>query len=110
MMRKAAARLRAGRGETLVESLVSILVFTFASILFLSMVASAANINRTVQQADLAYQAQQAVTETGPGAAGASQSSATVTVTCGGAQLCRETVTIVRQEGAEDSIYAYYLP
>ena len=108
MMHKKKRRLRSRRGETLVESLVSILIFTFASILFLSMVASAARINGTVRKADAAYAAQQQVVETGPSAANAQESAGTVTFTCQGHTIASKSVTVVRQAGVENSAYAYY--
>ena len=43
-------RLRSKRGETLVETLAAILVFSLASIMLFSMLSSAADINRTVQE------------------------------------------------------------
>lgn len=106
-MRQLRMRLRSRRGETLVESMVSILIFTFSSILFLSMVSSAAKINRTAQEADAQYQAQQRVTEEGPDAPGAAVTDGTATITYNGTTLT-ESVKIVRQNGAEHSIYAYY--
>lgn len=66
-MKTILTRLKQTRGETLVESMVAILIFTFASILFLTLVTSAANINTTVKEADESFQAQQRAVEAAPG-------------------------------------------
>lgn len=63
-MKTILTRLKNTRGETLIESMVAILIFTFASILFLTLVTSAANINTTVKEADESFQAQQEAVET----------------------------------------------
>lgn len=47
--------LKSKKGETLVESMVSILIFTFASIIMLSMVSSAADINEAAKEVDRQY-------------------------------------------------------
>lgn len=61
--------IREKRGETLLESLVSILIFTFASVLLLTMLAAGARINRTAREADRAYDLQMLTAEMaeGPG-------------------------------------------
>ena len=59
-------RLKETRGETLIESMIAILIFTFASILFLTLVTSAANINTTVKEADESFQSQQLAVEQAP--------------------------------------------
>ena len=51
-MKRLIKKLRNKKGESLVESLTAILIFTFASIILLSMVATAAKINQTVKQED----------------------------------------------------------
>lgn len=58
-------RLKSSRGETLVESMIAILIFTFASILFLTLVTSAADINLSVKSADESFQSQQQHIELG---------------------------------------------
>lgn len=56
-------RLKSTRGESLIESMAAILIFTFASILFLSMVNAAADVNLSVREADDAFQSQQQAVE-----------------------------------------------
>ncbi len=65
-MKTILTRLKETRGETLVESMIAILIFTFASILFLTLVTSAANINIRVNEADESFQAQQLAVEQAP--------------------------------------------
>ena len=50
-MKKAMKRLRSKHGETLVETMAAILVFTLSSVMLFSMLTSASNINATVQEA-----------------------------------------------------------
>lgn len=50
-------RLGENRGETLLESMAAILIFTFASILLLTMLTAAREINRTASQWDAAQAA-----------------------------------------------------
>lgn len=49
-MKKLMKKLRMSRGETLVESMCAILIFTLASVLFLNMISGASKINRTVDR------------------------------------------------------------
>lgn len=56
-------KLKTCAGETLMESLASVLIFTMASILFLTMVTSASRINSTAKEADQKLQADQIVLE-----------------------------------------------
>lgn len=54
-MKKIIKRLKGKTGETLVESMAAILIFTFSSIIMLSMVSSAADINTAAKKADQEY-------------------------------------------------------
>ena len=58
-------KLRSRKGETLVEAMVSILVFTLSSILLLTMVTAASNINKAAKEADASRQAQLSAAEEG---------------------------------------------
>lgn len=60
-------KLKNSRGESLVESLVSILIFTLASILFLTMVNSSARINEAAKAEDEQFQTRQERLEDLPG-------------------------------------------
>ena len=99
-MKKLYSRLRGSRGESLIESLAAILVFTLSSIIFLTMVTSANNINRTVKDEYAAFQEQRQaienVTPTSP--------TAELTISCkeGG------TTTITVQQVTADGLTAFY--
>ena len=55
--------LRENRGETLLESMAAILIFTFASILLLTVLTAAKDINQTAAQWDAAEAAKMELTE-----------------------------------------------
>ena len=62
-MKKLFKRLRERRGESLVESMAAILIFTMASVVLLTLSASAFRINRAVSEADKANQDQMLIAE-----------------------------------------------
>jgi type II secretory pathway pseudopilin PulG len=94
-------RLRSCRGESLVESMVSILIFTLSSVLFFTMVTSATRINQTVKESDQALQTQRLAME------GRTESTTTGTVTITTSN--GSTLVDVKVVG-ENGVYAYYLP
>lgn len=115
-MKTILTKLKSTRGESLIETMAAILIFTFASILFLSLVTSAANINISVNEADEAFQAQQAAVEATPGAA-APTAAAVLFVDKNGNNNADEGDTVLATAnmalvttGDEDSLYTYYLP
>ena len=101
-------KLRSQKGESLIESLVSILIFTCASIALYSMVTSAADINRIARDADETSQAQMLIAEQGEG----ESKTGTVTISLGDGESFDIAVDIyggVDSEGnVNDSLYAYY--
>lgn len=54
-MKQVWKKLKRKTGETLVETMAAILIFTFGSIIMLNMVSSAAEINRMAEEADRQY-------------------------------------------------------
>lgn len=52
MMRAMLKKLKSKTGESLVETLAAILIFTMASIVMYSMVSAASDLNRTVKEMD----------------------------------------------------------
>lgn len=105
-MNKVIKRLRSKSGETLVESLAAILIFTFASIIMLSMVSSAANINAAAKEADEEYFSQMILVEL---AQNPTSGSVTVSVSPsnGSPTLSAQTVSVV-VSGDPDGLHAYY--
>lgn len=65
-MEKILQRLKSNAGETLIESLVSILIFTLASILFLTMVSSSTRINESAKEMDEEVSGQRQTMEIAP--------------------------------------------
>lgn len=60
-------KIREKRGETLVETLASILIFTFASIVMLTMLSAAVGINQTAKEADRVHVSQMLTAEMAEG-------------------------------------------
>ncbi len=56
-------KLKSKAGESLVESMAAILIFTLSSIALLSMISASADINRTAKVADEQFQKQMTVVE-----------------------------------------------
>lgn len=64
-MKQIMKKLRSRRGESLVEVLCAILIFTMSSVAMYSMVMAANNINASAKKADSAYQEQMLIVEKG---------------------------------------------
>ena len=62
-MERLIRKLKSKAGESLVESMAAILIFTLSSIALLSMISASADINRTAKVADRQYQEQMACVE-----------------------------------------------
>ena len=100
-------KLRARSGETLVEVLAAILIFTMSSIILLTMSTTAADINTKTRAAQEANEEQMVYAEQGPDAEGAIAQSGTATVT-----ICGETLTvpvdIYSESGDNTTFYSYF--
>lgn len=98
-------KLKGKAGESLVESLAAILIFTMASIIMYSMVSSAGNINMTAKEMDTKNQIELVAVEKGDPSA--KNGSAVITFTMNGSNIAQSTVDIY---GGEDgSLYTYFL-
>ena len=62
-MKKLLKKMRSKCGETLVEAIASILIFTFSSIILLSMISAATDINQAAKAADNAMREELYVAE-----------------------------------------------
>lgn len=62
-MKKIIRKLKSKAGESLVESMAAILIFTLSSIALLSMISASADINRTAKVADQQFQEQMVYVE-----------------------------------------------
>ena len=105
MMNKIFKKLRSRAGESLVESMASIVIVTLASIVMYTMVTAAADINGTAKETDRMVQEQMAVAER------AEDSSGTGTVrmfiNVGGSEKAVATVQ-VDIYGENGDLYAYF--
>jgi len=63
MGKKLIGKLKSRLGETLIESLAAILIFTLSSIALLSMLSSSADINATAKEMDDEFQKQLVIAE-----------------------------------------------
>ncbi len=103
-------KLKGKRGESLVETLFAILIFTFASITMYSMVSSAMSITNKAKAADAANQSQLEVAERAEGKGKPANISLTLTETPGGEteqELGEVSVNIFGGDNGE--LYAYYV-
>lgn len=104
-MNKVLKRLKSRGGETLVESMAAILIFTFGSIIMLSMVTAAADINKAAKEADAKHRDQMATVEKGDGAG----TQGVIVFTYGSAGNAKTESADVRVYSLEeDGLYAYY--
>ena len=98
-------KLKSKAGESLVETLAAILIFTMASIVMYSMITSAGDINRTAKEMDAKNQAHLAAVEKGD--PNAKNGSAVISFNMDGELIAQSTVDIYG--GTGDSLYAYFL-
>ena len=98
-------KLKSKAGESLVETLAAILIFTMASIVMYSMITSAGDINRTAKEMDAKNQAHLAAVEKGD--PNAKNGSAVISFNMDGKLIAQSTVDIYG--GTGDSLYAYFL-
>lgn len=99
-------KLKSKAGESLVESMAAILVFTLASIIMMTMVSAAADINTTAKDHDRDFQAQMVVVERGD-VNQDTHSSGNVTFHFGDGSVTETIkVDVFKADGGE--LYAYY--
>lgn len=105
MMKNLFHKLRSKAGESLIESLAAILIFTMASIVMYSMVTTAADINRTAKIMDETNQQHMIAVE--KGLPEAQNGSATITFSLDGTQIAQTRVDIYG--GEDDSLFTYFV-
>lgn len=103
MMKNLFHKLRSKAGESLIESLAAILIFTMASIVMYSMVTTAADINRKAKIMDETNQQHMIDVEKGEDPNG----SATITFSLDGTQIAQTPVDIYG--GEDDSLFTYFV-
>lgn len=104
-MKNIMKKLRSRRGESLVEVLCAILIFTMSSVAMYSMVMAANNINAAAKKADEAHQQAMLIVEKGE--TGASEGFITVSIpNAAGTEKARVVIPVDVFE-AED-LYSYF--
>lgn len=114
-MKSICRRLSSRRGESLVESMAAILVLSFASLIFISMVSSAGWLNAQIKADEIKYQEAREPLEQKDESFHDHQR--TVEITYGTSEdnmsetLCTVSVEFY-QDNREDTseLYAFYLP
>ena len=96
--------LRDQRGETLVEVLAAILIFTLSSIILYSMVTSASKVNLKAREVFDSIGTQMAVAEHAETKVGTEKIKMTLE---NGTVICDTDVDVYRAEG-ENTLYSYY--
>lgn len=113
-MDKMKKKLRSKKGESLIESLVSILIFTLASIMLYTMLSTSVRLNQAAKDADAKYEVEMIYAEQGEkaypelpaGANGDGNVNIELVKDGGNKQtLVRYNVEIHRQD--KDSLYSY---
>lgn len=105
-MKKIIMRLRCKKGESLIESMAAILIFTLASIIMLTMVTASADINKAAKEAEKVYHEQLIIAEKAEGAAAAGQVIFTISKADGSTDS--EIVDVAIYAKDNRSLYAYY--
>ena len=98
-------KLKSKAGESLIESLAAILIFTMASIVMYTMVTTAGDLNRTVKEMDYAYQQHTIAVE--KGLPDAKNGSAVITFSLGSTEIAQTQVDIYG--GENDSLFTYFI-
>lgn len=105
-MNKIMKRLRSKAGESLIESMAAILIFTMGSIIMLSMVSTAADINQTAKAADESYNRQIVAAEM---ARSQDEISGTVAISINNsAEKDSVNVKVFQDRTETDPLYTYY--
>jgi hypothetical protein len=98
-------KLKSKAGESLIESLAAILIFTMASIVMYTMVTTAGNLNRTAKEMDSANQQHMIAVE--KGLPDAKNGSAVITFSLGSTEIAQTQVDIYG--GEDDSLFTYFI-
>ena len=116
-MKKIILKLKSKAGESLVESMAAILIFTLSSIALLSMISASADINRTAKVADEQFQKQMTVVEKAESTdaeTGTRAETGYVTFMINKdpnnpVSVAQDKVYICQEKDNDSALYAYYL-
>ena len=98
-------KLKSKAGESLIESLAAILIFTMASIVMYTMVTTAGDLNRTTKEMDYANQQHMIAVE--KGLPDAKNGSAVITFSLGSTEIAQTQVDIYG--GENDSLFTNFI-
>ena len=101
------AKVKSQRGETLVETLVSVLIIILASVMLYGMAASAAKMNRQASEQDAAFYGQLTSAETNASSTQASLGSVQIKETGGSFQKAVDVIFYQESLGGEDVLRSY---
>lgn len=104
-MKQIMKKLRSKRGESLVEVLCAVLIFTLSSVAMYSMVMAANNINANAKEADRAHQESMVIVEK---AEGAPSAQGTITMTVAGTSDTTAKVRIDVDIYESGELYSYF--
>lgn len=113
-MERIIRKLKSKAGESLVESMAAILIFTLSSIALLSMISASADINRTAKVADEQFQEQMVYVEKAERTDAETGTRAktgyvTFTVNDDTDHSVAQEVYICQEPNNDSALYAYYL-
>ena len=98
-------KLKSKAGESLIESLAAILIFTMASIVMYTMVTTAGDLNRTAKEMDEVNQQHMIAVE--KGLPESLNGSAMVTFSLGSTEIAKTQVDIYG--GQDGSLFTYFV-
>ena len=99
-------KLKSKKGETLIESMASVLIFTLSSILLLTMISSANRMNEAAKRESEDYQEQLLYTEKAAASAGAPDARV-ITVTIDGETAGTIPVNVYSR-GKDGDLYSFF--
>lgn len=102
-------KLKSKAGESLIESLCAILIFTMASIVMFSMVSAANDINGEAKEQDAKNQAHLVAVEKGDAASKNGVGTVTITLNTGSGTKTIANVLVDIYGGQNDSLFAYFV-
>jgi len=102
-LKKMLKRLRSAKGESLIESMAAILIFTLASIILLAMISTSARLNKTAKDIDHAIETELLAAEQKKTATAGSNK---VTFSIGNIKIDEEEVSLYRAAG-DNTLYSY---
>lgn len=94
-------KLHSRLGETLVETMAAILIFTFSSIILLSMIAAATKLNAAAKESDSTISAELNAAESQDGAGEAAS------ITIHPSESSSQTVSVNRFSSGDGTLYSY---